>query len=251
MRAEELGADFSRVRLIVVAGEACPFGTREEMRHRLMHLGASKHDLAVKSGLGFTEMQGSVGECVELGGGHHPAPDQIYFEVLDEQNHLPLPDGKPGLFTITQLDRRGTVLLRYAIGDVTAISHEVCPHCGRQGPRIVTNTVRTTELILCNGALINPDLIKEAIANVEGAAEYQVVFTKEREGDASSPDALLIRVAAQAGEEERLRKALVTAVRGTVQMWPSIEFVSSVNDIFDPNQKFKSTRVVDRRSKEE
>jgi phenylacetate-coenzyme A ligase PaaK-like adenylate-forming protein len=32
MRAEELGADFSRVRLVLVAGESFPRGTREEMR---------------------------------------------------------------------------------------------------------------------------------------------------------------------------------------------------------------------------
>src|SRR2546425_3792226 len=127
MRAEELGADFSQVRLVLVAGEPCPRGTREEMRQRLLRLGASKHHLAIKSSLGFTEMQGSTGECVELGGSHHPAPDQIHFEVLDEQRHLPLPDGMPGLLTITHLDRRGTVLLRFAIGDLTAISHEVCP----------------------------------------------------------------------------------------------------------------------------
>ena len=38
----------------------------------------------IKSGLGFTEMQGSTAECVELGGSHNPVPDQIYFEVLDE-----------------------------------------------------------------------------------------------------------------------------------------------------------------------
>ena len=175
------------------------------MRRRLLRLGANKHDLSIKSGLGFTEMQGSTAECVELGGSHNPAPDQIYFEVLDEQSHSPLPDGKPGLFTITHLDRRGTVLLRYAIGDLTAISHEVCPHCGRQGPRIVTNTVRTFELVMFNGALINPDGIKEAIATVEGIEEYQIVFTKEQESDPSSPDALLVRVTAQPGEQERVQ----------------------------------------------
>ncbi len=197
MRAEELGADFSQVRLVLVVGEACPRGTREDMRRRLLRVGANQHDLTIRSGLGFTEMQGGTAECVELSGSHIPAPDQFYFEVLDEQSHTPLPDGKPGLFTITHLDRRGTVLLRYAIGDLTAISHEVCPDCGRQGPRIVTNTVRTFEMAMFNGALINPDGIKEAIAAVEGIEEYQIVFTKEQKGDPSSPDTLLVRVTAR------------------------------------------------------
>jgi phenylacetate-CoA ligase len=251
MRAEELDADFSQVRLVLVAGESCPRGTREDMRRRLLRLGANRHDLAIKSGLGFTEMQGSTVECVELGGSHHPAPDRVYFEVLDEQRHSPLPDGKPGLFTITHLDRRGTVLLRFAIGDLTAISHEVCPDCGRQGPRIVTNTVRTFELVMFNGALLNPDIIKEAIATVDGIEEYQIVFTRQRQDDPFSPDALLVRVAAQPGEQERVQKELAETVTGAASMHPSIEFVGSRNDIFDPNQTFKSARVVDLRSKEE
>lgn len=247
MRAEELGADFSRVRLVLVAGESFPRGTREEMRWRLVHLGATMRDLAIICGLGFTEMQGSTVECVELGGSHNLAPDQIYFEVLDERSHTPLPDGKPGLFTITHLDRRGTVLLRYAIGDLTAISNEVCPDCGRQGPRIVTNTVRTFELAMFNGALINPDGIKEAIAAVEGVEEYQIVFTKERERDPSSPDMLLVRVAAQPDEQERVRIELAAKVTAATSMRPSIEFVGSKSEIFDPGQTFKATRVVDLR----
>jgi phenylacetate-coenzyme A ligase PaaK-like adenylate-forming protein len=251
MRAEELGADFSNVRLVLVAGESFPRGTREDLRRRLLRLGANIRDLTIKSGLGFTEMQGSTAECVELGGSHIPAPDQFYFEVLDEQSHSPLPDGKPGLFTITHLDRRGTVLLRYTIGDLTAISNEVCPHCGRQGPRIVTNTVRTFELAMFNGALMNPDAIKEAIATVEGVEEYQIVFTKERESDPSSPDVLLVRITAQPDVQDRVRTELAVKVTVATSMRPSIEFVGSRSEIFDPGQKFKATRVVDLRPKEE
>jgi phenylacetate-coenzyme A ligase PaaK-like adenylate-forming protein len=249
MRAEELGANFSRVRLVLLAGESFPRGVREDMRRRLLRLGANKHDLVINMGLGFTELQGSTAECVELGGSHHSAPDYVYFEVLDEQSHAPLPDGKTGLFTITHLDRRGTVLLRYAIGDLTAISHEVCPDCGRQGPRIVTNTVRTFELVKFNGTLLNPDAIKEAIAAVEGIEEYQIVFTRQRQDDPSS-DVLLVRVAVRPGEQERVQTDLVETVTGTLSIRPSIEFVTR-SEIFKPGQSFKSTRVIDLRPKDE
>src|SRR5437764_8652991 len=70
MRAEELGADFSHVRLVAVLGEPCPRGMREDMRRRLLRLGAgaaSRQDVFINNGLGFTEMQGTTGECVELG----------------------------------------------------------------------------------------------------------------------------------------------------------------------------------------
>jgi phenylacetate-CoA ligase len=251
MRAEELGADFSQVRLVLVVGEPCPAGTREEMRRRLLRLGARKDDLAIKSGLGSTELQCATGECVELGGSHHPAPDQSYLEVLDEQSHIPLPDGTPGLLTITHLDRRGTVLLRYATGDLTAISHQVCPHCGRQGPRIVTNTVRIFERVMFNGTSIHPDVIKEAIATVEGVEEYQIVFTRQPGGDPSSPDTLLVRIAAQEVEQDRIRTELATAVTAAASIHPSIEFVSGDNELFDPEKALKSTRVVDLRPTDE
>ena len=250
MRAEELGADFSHVRLVAALGEPCPRGMREDMRRRLVRLGANEQNLIIGNALGFTEMQGSTGECVEFGGGHNPAPDQFYFEVLDEQTHEPLPDGERGLFTVTHLDRRGTVLLRYAVGDLNAISHETCPHCGRLGPRIVTNTIRTAELVKLKGTLINPDAIKEAIATVEGIEEYQIIFTKEQKDDPYSADQLLVRVATPLAEQERVRSQLAAKVVEAAEMRPLIEFVNNMSDIFDPTKTLKSTRVVDLRPTE-
>jgi phenylacetate-coenzyme A ligase PaaK-like adenylate-forming protein len=196
-------------------------------------------------------MQGTTGECVELGGGHNPAPDQFYFQVLDEQTYAALPDGQRGLFAITHLDRRGTVLLRYVVGDLNAMSHEVCLHCGRQGPRIVTNTIRTAELVNLKGTLINPDVIKEAVATVEGVEEYQIVFTTEQPNDPYSPEKLLIRVAAQAHEQEQIRTQLTTKVTEAAEMRPAIEFVDNMSEIFDPGKALKSARVVDLRPKQE
>lgn len=249
MRAEELGADFSHVRIVAALGEPCPHGMREDMRRRLVHLGANSSSLTIGNALGFTEMQGSTGECVEFGGGHNPAPDQFYFQVIDEQSHEPLPDGERGLFTITHLDRRGTTLLRYVVGDLNALSNETCPHCGRQGPRIVTNTVRTAELIKLKGTLINPDILKEAIATIDGIEEYQIVFTKEQVDDLYSGDALLVRVASQPDDQERIRTQLSVKVAEAAEMRPTIEFVG-MSDIFDPAKTLKSTRVVDLRPTE-
>ena len=250
MRAEELGADFSHVHIVAALGEPCPRGMREDMRRRLMRLGANGSTLLVGNALGFTEMQGSTGECVEFGGGHNPAPDQFYFQIIDEQSHEPLPDGERGLFTVTHLDRRGTVLLRYVVGDLNAISHETCPHCGRQGPRVVTNTVRTAELVKLKGTLINPDILKEAIATVDGIEEYQIVFTKERIDDPYSADTLIVRVASQPDEQERIRTQLTAKVAEAAEMRPEIAF-TGMSDIFDPAKTLKSTRIMDMRPVEQ
>ncbi len=140
--------------------------------------------------------------------------------------------------------------MRYVVGDLNAISHQVCPHCGRQGPRIVTNTVRTAELVKLKGTLINPDIIKEAVATVQGIEEYQIIFTKEQLNDPYSADKLLVRVAAPRDEQKRIRAELAPKVVEAAEMRPSIEFVE-MSEIFDPSKALKSTRVVDLRPKDE
>jgi phenylacetate-coenzyme A ligase PaaK-like adenylate-forming protein len=100
-----------------------------------------------------------------------------------------------------------------------------------------------------NGSLLNPDGIKEAIATVEGIEEYQIIFTRQRQDDPSSPDALLVRVAVQPGEQERVHMELVETVTGAASMRPSIEFVSR-SEIINLGQSLKSTRVVDLRPTE-
>ena len=74
-----------------------------------------------------------------------------------------------------------------------------------------------------NGTLINPDGIKEAIATVEGIEEYQIVFTKEQEGDLSSQDVFLVRVTVQPDQQERVRTELAAKVTTAASMRPSIE----------------------------
>ena len=251
MRAEELGADFSSVRLASALGEPCPRGMREDMRRRLRNLGA-KGDLMIGNALGFTEMQGSTGECVELGGGHNPAPDRFFFEVVDEQTGKRLADGERGLFVVTHLDRRGTVLLRYVLGDICAISNEACPHCGRIGQRVISNVIRTKELVKLKGTLVNPDVMKEAIATIDGIDEYQIIFTKENLEDPYSLDKLVVRIATSTHEaaREQLVEALRQRMQEAAEMRPVIEF-AQMSEIFDPSKTLKSTRVIDLRPVEE
>ena len=48
-----------------------------------------------------------------------------------------------------------------------------------------------------------------------------------------------------------IRTELAAKVTAAAEMRPFIEFVGSMNEIFDPNQTLKSTRVVDLRPKDE
>jgi phenylacetate-CoA ligase len=245
MRAEELGADFSSVRHCFVLGEACPQGMREDMKSRLINMGAK--DPFICSGLGFTEMQGTTLECTENGGMHLCAPDIHYLEVVDEETGEKLPDGEKGLLTITHIDRRGTCFLRYVIGDITTITHETCPNCGRNDVRVMMQPIRTMELVNIKGTLINPDVLKTEITEIKGIEEYQIVFTKEDLKDPLSLDKLQIKVAIAGGfSKEDIEKQLIESARKSVEMTPEVIYVT-MEEIFDPTKTLKSQRVVDER----
>jgi phenylacetate-CoA ligase len=249
MRAEELGKDFSSVRMCFVLGEACPEGMRTDMKKRLVKMGSK--DPFICSGLGFTEMQGTTLECTERGGMHLCAPDLHFLEIVDEKTGKRLPDGEKGLLTITHVDRRGTCFLRYVVGDITTLTHETCPHCGRNDARVVMQPIRTMELVNIKGTLINPDILKTEITAIQGIDEYQIVFTKEDLKDPLSLDKLEIKVAPAEGvEKETLKALLVERARRAVEMTPEIVFCDK-QEIFDPAKTLKSTRVVDVRPKVE
>jgi len=248
MHAQTVGADFSSVRLAFVTGEAVSEDLRRDMTERMAALGAV--DPAVNVSYAATEMQVGTVECRPLSGFHNPAPDQFYFEVVDPESREPLPRGQRGLAVLTHLDRRGTVLLRYALGDLTAQSHAQCPHCGAWTDRFTELPSRADDLIKVRGMLINPAVIAEAVLRNGHVDEYQVIIDREDEGDALSMDRMVLRIALASGTSERsVAAALVEEVKRATGVRPEIETVS-ITDIFDPDRSLKSRRMIDRRQRE-
>ena len=160
MRAAELHADFTSVRMCGVTGEASTPAMREDMRQRLRALGA--RGTVIFDRYGSTEL-GGLAQCREEGDWHNPAPELLFHEVVDPDTGRRLPDGERGALAITHLDRRGTTLIRYLVGDIVSLSHEPCPHCGRSGDRIVGPVIRTKDLLKVKGMLINPAVLFDAI----------------------------------------------------------------------------------------
>lgn len=252
MAAQEQGRDFSSIRLVLALGEAVPKGMREDMKERLADMGAM--NVFVSNAFGFTEMQGAMPECSEFGGCHNPSPDLYFLEAVDETTGKRKPAGETGMIAITHLNRRGTVLLRYLLGDIGAIDYDICPHCGRSGGRLVikagsTYATRTKELINVKGTLINPEILKSELGNLRGIDEYQVVVTKKNAGDAYSMDELVVKVApARSYDTSFLKNEIINKVRLSVEMTPKVEFTNR-DKIFDVNTSLKAERVIDIRPK--
>ena len=115
------GVEFSDVRLVITSGEPMPATLRAEIRDRLARLGASS--VQIRARYAFTEMQGGLVQCAEDAAPQNVCPDLYYLEAVDETGRR-VPDGETGMLAVTHLHRRGTVLLRYLVGDLVALSRE-------------------------------------------------------------------------------------------------------------------------------
>ena len=147
-RAGELGADWRTVRMLFVTGEGLTEAARDALVAALARVGAQAK---VSISYGSTELQGGMIECAPGAGYHNPAPEQALIEIVDPQTHAPLPDGEPGLVVLTHLRRRGTLLLRYSLGDISTRSRTRCPHCGAWTDRLTTMPRRVDALVKIKG----------------------------------------------------------------------------------------------------
>ncbi len=248
MRAQELGMDFSSVRLAMVMGEPCPPYMRQDIRSRLMSMGSK--DPSTNNGYGLTETQGPAMECVELGGMHQPSPEQFFFEVVDRETGEPLPDGEPGMMLVSHLNRRGTVLLRYVGGDVVALSHETCPNCGRAEPRFLGTPRRADGFTKVKGTLINLGSLQDSLAAMmgRGIAEYQIVLTTEDPSDTLSPDVMLLKIACAPENRHRIGAEAKALVRNAAEITPRIEFLPA-DGFAEIAGGYKFKRVTDERER--
>jgi phenylacetate-coenzyme A ligase PaaK-like adenylate-forming protein len=221
-RAEEIGAQLPSVRLVFVTGEGFGEDARADLVKRLKHVGASSPWISVS--YGATEMQGGMVECAHGSGYHNPAPDQFLFEAVDPETKKPVPDGAEGLILLTHLDRRGTVMLRYALGDVARLTRAPCPHCGALTERIVSLPRRVDSLVKIKGMLVNPQTLVDAVRAEPSLLDFQAVVDKENPSDPLSMDRLRLRVVvASSGASADLDSALAQRVHRAVGVTPIVE----------------------------
>jgi len=242
-RALELRADFAAVRMCAVSGEASSPALREELRRLMRELGCA--EAKVFDRYGSTEL-GALAQCREDGEWHNPAPDLQFLEAVDAETGARLPDGERGALAVTHLNRRGTVLLRFLVGDVVAVERGSCPHCGRAGERVVGPVVRTKDLIKVKGMLINPAVLLEALGRIAAVREFQVVLRKPAGDDAFGMDEMVVRVALASGERAEIERRVIAAASTAVGVRPRVEFAEA-DEIFDPARQAKAVRFVDAR----
>jgi phenylacetate-coenzyme A ligase PaaK-like adenylate-forming protein len=243
--AAELDADFSAVRMVFVTGEALYPEARRDLSNRLRALGATEP--VISGSYGMTEMQGGHVECAEGMGFHNPMPDQMVIEVVDPETHRPVPDGEEGLVLLSHLNRRGTVLLRYQIGDVSVLSRDACPHCGAVTDRLVRTPRRVDSLVKIKGMLVNPEPVLAALATDDAIARFRLVIDHADAGDPLSGDVLrlvAVPVAGAAGDD--LAARLSALVKDKTGITPEVQLTDDAG--FAPEaESWKEKALEDRR----
>ena len=167
--------------------------------------------------------------------------------MVDPETGRRLPDGERGALAVTHIDRRGTVLLRFLVGDVVSLERGPCPHCGRSGDRIVGPVVRSKDLVKVKGMLLNPAVLLQLLQAVPAVKEFQLVLQRERADDPFSMDEMLLRVATDLppSQQPALAQSLAEQVRAAVRVSPRVVF-EPAEAISDARQT-KVQRFLDRR----
>jgi len=244
--ARERRGRLDKARMVLTTGEAVSAALTEEYLDHLRHFGA--RDPQVRNRYAATEMQGGLVQCASGAVPQNLAPDLYYLEVVDPDTGRRLPEGEEGAVALTHLHRRGTVFLRYLIGDLIGLRLEACPLCGRLGERIVSAPRRTGDLVKVKGMLVNPDIIFDLLSADRGIREYQLVIQKREAGDPDSMDELIVRLEAAATEHRRLVREVPGLVSKAVMVTPEVEFAAE-GEIHDPMKSVKARRLVDLRKK--
>jgi len=98
---------------------------------------------------GLSEIIGP-GVAIECPGqdGLHIFADHFLPEIIDPDTGEVLDEGEEGELVLTTLTKEAIPLLRYRTRDITSLTYEPCPHCGRTLPRMRKVLGRTDDMLL-------------------------------------------------------------------------------------------------------
>lgn len=241
------GGRLPNVRMLAVSGEPCTPEMSRQLVELTQQLGAG--EVVVSNSLGASELQCGLVECTPGGGFHNPAPELFHIDAVDDQGN-PCPPGVAGRLTLTHIDRRGTVLLRYLLGDVVTVDHGPCPSCGRVGGRVVAHHRREGDSVKIRGQLVDSRVLLRAVEQVDGVLEYRAVVRRSDPGDPLSTDELVVAIAPtteRAGDPQGLVDAVRAAVKAACRVTPLVE-ITTADEIFPAGERMKPRRFIDERS---
>jgi len=168
-------------------------------------------------------------ECEEHAG-KHIAEEFGYAEVVDESGRH-VPDGALGYLVGTTLHNTAMPLLRYKIGDASAIRAGQCP-CGRTSRLMEDVTTKAEDFVVTpDGRVISPSILTHPFKPLEQIAKSQIVQDR--------PGHVLIRLVVTDQFRPEHRATLVAALKERLgeEMLIDIELVPDIPR--EPSGKYR------------
>jgi phenylacetate-CoA ligase len=110
-------------------------------------------------------------ECPQ--GGMHIMADATIVEILDPQGR-PAPAGEVGEIVVTDLYSREFPFVRYATGDMGALTDRRCP-CGRPLPLLEKIEGRTTDFVMApDGTILHALSLIYVLRELEGVEQFRI-----------------------------------------------------------------------------
>jgi phenylacetate-CoA ligase len=244
-RACERNIAFPRARMAITTGEPVSPALQQEFMEQLRAFGCQEPQVRLR--YSFTEMQGGMVQNRNGATLQNIVPDLYFLEVVNPETGERMADGEEGSLAITHLHRRGTVLLRYLVGDAVSLKLETCPESGLLGERLLQRPRRSDSLVKVKGMLVNPALIFEKLSENRKISEFQLVVRKETKTDPDSPDILELLIEADVADHAGLSELLPDLVQRLVMVKPQVRFVNP-GVIYDPAKNLKARRMIDERT---
>lgn len=168
-------------RLMLAEGLGLPAGhlatawsVAEQLNEAQRELISRALGVRLREHYGSRECSSIAAECAH--GNRHVNPRYI-IEVVNPEDHRPLPDGEVGALLVTDLYNDVTPLIRYEIGDLGAVEWRDCA-CSRRGPCLTVLAGRRAEVIhLPDGLKISSHLFHRTLRDYDWVYRYSVLRT--------------------------------------------------------------------------
>jgi len=256
LKALEAGAKFDSLKFILTAGERFPDALKCKMEKLFTELGSP--NVRVHDVYGTTEMRTACPECTPHTDNFHIHPELFIYELVDPKTGEQVNEGERGTLAVTSIDGRGTIVVRYLIGDIFEKGYETerCEHCGSSLPRLcgpigrIKDYDEHLQLTKIKGNLVNLYNFHEILPAMEAVEEWQVVIAK-RNNDPYEVDELTINITPKRGANvQEISKAICEKIQSVMEIRPKVEVYPRSEVLFDQmGGQIKPKRILDSRPK--
>ena len=133
---------------------------------------AASFGCPVANGYGGRDAGFIAHECPE--GGMHVTAEDLIVEIVDAQGQL-LPPGHTGEIVVTHLATRDFPFIRYATGDIGALSAAPCP-CGRGLPLLERIEGRSTDFVTAvDGTVMHGLALIYIVRELPGVRSFKII----------------------------------------------------------------------------